>query len=71
VLDVLAEGDLAVFKTAGAYGATMASTYNSRPLTAEVMVRGNEWAVIRARQPIEALMALDSLPPWLGGQQGE
>jgi diaminopimelate decarboxylase len=68
-LDELREGDLAVFKTAGAYGATMASTYNSRPLTAEVMVRGRDWAFIRPRQPIEALIALDSLPPWLATEQ--
>ena len=42
--------DLIVFRTAGAYAATMASTYNSRPLTAEVIVRGGEWAVVRERQ---------------------
>ncbi len=64
-MDVLHEGDLACFMTAGAYGATMASTYNSRPLTAEVMVSGDDYAIVRARQPIEALIALDALPPWL------
>jgi diaminopimelate decarboxylase len=57
--------DLIVFRTAGAYAATMASTYNSRPLTAEVIVRGNRWALVRARQDIEALIRADSLPPWL------
>jgi diaminopimelate decarboxylase len=58
-------GDLVVFRTAGAYAATMASTYNSRPLTAEVMVSGREWAVIRKRQDIDALIRADRLPPWL------
>jgi diaminopimelate decarboxylase len=58
-------GDLIVFRTAGAYAATMASTYNSRPLTPEVMVSGSDWAVIRERQPIDALIEADKLPPWL------
>jgi diaminopimelate decarboxylase len=57
--------DLIVFRTAGAYAATMASTYNSRPLTAEVLVRGSEWAVVRKRQELEALIRADILPPWL------
>lgn len=60
-------GDLIVFRTAGAYGATMASTYNSRLLTPEVMVRGKDWAVIRPRGDIEALIAQDRVPEWLGG----
>ena len=59
--------DLIVFRTAGAYAATMASTYNSRPLTPEVIVRGNRWAVVRPRQDIEALIRADTLPPWLSG----
>jgi diaminopimelate decarboxylase len=59
--------DLLVFRTAGAYAATMASTYNSRPLTPEVIVRGNRWALVRARQDIEALIRADALPPWLSG----
>jgi diaminopimelate decarboxylase len=59
--------DLIVFRTAGAYAATMASTYNSRPLTPEVIVRGNRWALVRARQDIEALIRADALPPWLSG----
>jgi diaminopimelate decarboxylase len=58
-------GDLLVFKTAGAYGATMASTYNSRALTPEVLVRDSEWAAVRPRQSIEALLALDRIAPWL------
>jgi len=59
-------GDLVVFRTAGAYAATMASTYNSRPLTPEVMVSGADFAVIRQRQDIAALIEADTLPPWLG-----
>ena len=62
-------GDLVVFRTAGAYAATMASTYNSRPLTAEVMVSGDQWAVIRERQDVEALIRADKLPPWLRSSQ--
>ena len=48
-----------------AYAETMASTYNSRQLTPEVIVSGGRWAVTRDRQPIEALIAADRLPPWL------
>ena len=61
----IAAADLIVFRTAGAYAATMASTYNSRPLTAEVIVRGSEWAVVRERQDIQALIGADKMPPWL------
>jgi diaminopimelate decarboxylase len=64
-MDAVEPGDLVVFKTAGAYGATMANTYNSRALTPEVLVRGDRWAVVRERQPIEALIAADKLPPWI------
>ena len=61
----VAAGDLVVFRTAGAYAATMASTYNSRPLTPEVMVSGSDWAVVRERQDIAKLIEADRLPPWL------
>ena len=57
--------DLILFATAGAYGATMASTYNSRPLTPEVLVSGERWAVVRERPPVEALIEQDTLPDWL------
>ncbi|RJF93982.1 diaminopimelate decarboxylase [Sphingomonas cavernae] len=66
-MDAVAANDLIAFMTAGAYGATMASTYNSRALTPEVLVSGDRWAVVRARQPLEALIAADSMPDWLGG----
>lgn len=64
-MDRVEAGDLVAFMTAGAYGATMASTYNSRALTPEVMVTGSQWSVVRERQPIETLIAADRLPPWL------
>ncbi|MGF1624862.1 MAG: diaminopimelate decarboxylase [Alphaproteobacteria bacterium] len=65
-LPALAVDDLMVFRDAGAYGAVMASTYNSRPLVPEVLVKGDDFAVVRPRQTIEALIGLDRLPPWLG-----
>lgn len=64
-MDAVEAGDLVAFMTAGAYAATMASTYNSRPLTPEVLVAGNRWAVVRDRQRIEALIGADLMPPWL------
>ncbi|MEH3040342.1 MAG: diaminopimelate decarboxylase [Sphingomonas paucimobilis] len=64
-MDVVAADDLVAFMTAGAYGATMASTYNSRALVPEVLVSGDRFAVVRERPPIEALAQADRLPPWL------
>ena len=63
-VDHVGEGDLVVFRTAGAYAATMASTYNSRPLTPEVLVDGKRWAVVRPRVGIEQLIAADAIPDW-------
>ncbi len=62
----LAAGDLIAFMTAGAYGAAMASTYNTRLLLPEVMVKGADYAVVRPRQSYEALLGQDRLPVWLG-----
>lgn len=59
------EGDLLAIMSAGAYGAVMASTYNSRPLIPEVLVDGPRWHVIRPRKSIEELLALDSVPDWV------
>ncbi|MBJ6987668.1 MULTISPECIES: diaminopimelate decarboxylase [unclassified Devosia] len=59
------EGDLLAVMSAGAYGAVMASTYNSRPLVPEVLVDGSRWHVIRPRKSIDELLALDSVPDWL------
>jgi diaminopimelate decarboxylase len=66
-MDRVGPGDLVVFRTAGAYAATMSSTYNSRPLTPEVLVQGDRWAVVRPRVDVEALIAADSIPDWLDG----
>jgi diaminopimelate decarboxylase len=64
-LPPLAEQDLIAFTAAGAYGAVMSSTYNSRLLVPEVLVCGDRYAVIRARPSYEAMMALDTIPAWL------
>ena len=66
-MDDVAAGDLVVFRTAGAYAAAMSSTYNSRPLTPEVLVDGDRWAVVRPRMEVDALIAADRMPDWLGG----
>ncbi|MGA8079719.1 MAG: diaminopimelate decarboxylase [Xanthobacteraceae bacterium] len=58
-------GDLLAVMTAGAYGAAQAGTYNSRPLIAEVLVRQGEWALVRPRQALDEMIALDRLPGWL------
>lgn len=58
-------GGLIAFRSAGAYGAVMASEYNSRPLVPEVLVQGDHFAVIRARPTFEEMLARDSIPPWL------
>jgi diaminopimelate decarboxylase len=60
-------GDLVYLSSAGAYGAVQSGTYNSRPLIAEVLVKGNAFHAIRPRQTIDEMIALDRLPPWLGG----
>lgn len=63
-MDMVQPGDLVAFMTAGAYGATMANTYNSRALTPEVLVSGDKWAVVRKRPPIETLIEGDIIPDW-------
>ena len=64
-LPPLAEGDLVVFRTAGAYGAVMSSAYNMRPPAAEVLVRGPAWAVVKPRRAAAQLFADERLPKWL------
>jgi diaminopimelate decarboxylase len=61
----VAAGELVAFLTAGAYGAVMSSTYNSRLLVPEVLVNGDHWAVVRPRQSYEELIGLDRIPDWL------
>ena len=58
--------DLVVFGAAGAYCSSMSSTYNARPLAAEVLVQGDEFDVVRPRQTIEAMFADEHIPSWLG-----
>ncbi len=64
-MPAVTEGDLLAVMTAGAYGAVMASTYNSRLLVPEVLVDGSRFAVIRPRPTIDELIALDRVPDWL------
>jgi diaminopimelate decarboxylase len=59
-------GELVVFRSAGAYGAVMANTYNARLLVPEVMVKGSAYNVVRARGTYDELLARDRLPAWLG-----
>ncbi len=61
----LAEGDLIAFRSAGAYGAVMASEYNSRPLIPEILVKGDHFAVIRARPTFDEMLSRDTIPAWL------
>jgi len=58
-------GDLIAIMSSGAYGAVQASTYNTRALVSEVLVRKGEWALVRPRIGVEELIALDRMPAWL------
>jgi diaminopimelate decarboxylase len=58
-------GDLLAVMSAGAYGAVQAGTYNTRALVPEVLVRDAQWALVRPRLEVEALIALDQMPDWL------
>lgn len=66
VLPPLGADDLVAFGSAGAYGAVMASDYNSRPLVPEVLVKGGDYALIRPRQSYEEMLGRDHLAPWQG-----
>jgi len=66
-LPSLGSGDLLAILDAGAYGSVMSSTYNARPRAAEAMVRGESFAVVRDREPYEALEMRDRLPSWIPG----
>ncbi len=61
----LAPGDLIAFRSAGAYGAVMASEYNTRPLIPEVLVNGDQFAVIRERPSFDEIINRDTIPEWL------
>lgn len=64
-IDVVEANDLAIFRTAGAYGATMASTYNSRGLVPEVLVDGGKFAIVAERIMPETILAAEHVPDWL------
>ena len=64
-LPLLNEGDLVAFRSAGAYGAVMASEYNTRPLVPEVLVKGDHFAVIRERPSFDEILNRDTIPTWL------
>jgi diaminopimelate decarboxylase len=63
-LPIFKQGDVLAIMTAGAYGAVQSGTYNTRPLVPEVLVKGDQYAVIRPRQTYEELIGLDHLAPW-------
>jgi diaminopimelate decarboxylase len=64
-IDRVASGDLCLFRTAGAYGATMANTYNSRALVPEVLVDGDRYAIVANRIDPATIMAAETVPEWL------
>lgn len=64
-IDAVKSGDLVAFRTAGAYGATMANTYNSRPLVPEVLVSGARYAVVASRIDPATILAAEQVPDWL------
>ncbi|MFT5798918.1 MAG: diaminopimelate decarboxylase [Candidatus Azotimanducaceae bacterium] len=65
VMPPMQSGELVAFRSAGAYGAVMASEYNSRPLIPEVLVNGDQFAVIRRRPTFDEMINRDTLPEWL------
>ena len=65
LLPALGAGDLVAFRSAGAYGAVMASEYNTRPLIPEVLVDRHQFAVIRARPTYDEIINRDTIPAWL------
>ena len=66
-LPPVTEGELVAILSAGAYGAAMSSTYNSRLLIPEILVGNGEFAAVRARQSYDDLLSQDTIPGWLGG----
>jgi diaminopimelate decarboxylase len=65
-LPPIGAGELVAFRSAGAYGAVMASEYNSRPLVPEVLVAGDHFDVVRARPSFDELLNRDTIPDWIG-----
>ncbi len=67
-LPPIGAGDLVAFRSAGAYGAVMASEYNSRPLVPEVLVAGDHFDVVRARPSFDEMLNRDTIPEWIGAE---
>ena len=65
LLPPLGSGDLVAFRSAGAYGAVMASSYNARPLVPEILVNGDHFALVRRRVEVVDLLGFESMPDWL------
>ncbi|WP_424928515.1 diaminopimelate decarboxylase [Amaricoccus tamworthensis] len=66
----VAEGEMVAFRSAGAYGAVMSSEYNSRPMIPEVLVSGDQFAVVRARPTYEEMIERDTVPEWITENRG-
>ncbi len=64
-LPKVGEGDYLALLSAGAYGSVMSSNYNSRPLVAEVLVDGDQFALVRERQRLEEMWSHERVPDWL------
>ncbi|MEM6621453.1 MAG: diaminopimelate decarboxylase [Pseudomonadota bacterium] len=65
------QDQMIAFRSAGAYGAVMASEYNARPMVPEVLVNGDQLAVVRPRPTYEEMLGRDTLPPWLQSDEGQ
>jgi diaminopimelate decarboxylase len=65
MLPRVAPDDLVAFRSAGAYGAVMSSEYNTRPLIPEVMVKGDDMAIIRPRPSLDDIINRDNVPDWI------
>ncbi len=65
MMPTVAAGDLVTFRSAGAYGAVMSSEYNTRPLIPEILVKGDQFAVIRARPTFDEIINRDTIPKWV------
>lgn len=64
-MNLPSEGDLLAFRTAGAYGASLSNSYNTRPLVPEVMVKGDQFSIIRPRPTYEEMLAAEIIPDWV------
>ena len=70
-LPELHAGDYVAFRSAGAYGAVLSSTYNARPLVPEILVKGDRYDVVRRRQSFAEMIELESMPDWLDAADKE